>query len=41
LLKKGQVKNGNFLLPLDIKNLSLSLNQDIKDQLRQDVEEIA
>ena len=41
LLKKGQVKDGSFLLPLDIKNLSLSLNQEIKSQLRQDVEEIA
>ncbi|WNE41158.1 MAG: Transcription termination/antitermination protein NusA [Mycoplasmataceae bacterium] len=30
LLKKGQVNNGNLLISLDIKNLSFSLNQDIK-----------
>ncbi|CAH1755670.1 6744_t:CDS:2 [Entrophospora sp. SA101] len=41
LLKEGKIKDNNFLLPLDIKNLSLSLNQEIKSQLRKDVEEIS
>ncbi|CAG8712143.1 8195_t:CDS:2 [Cetraspora pellucida] len=39
-LKSGQVKDGYFLLPLDVKNLSLSINQEIKDRLRKDVGEI-
>ena len=41
LLKEGQIKGDNFLLPLDIKNLSLSLNQEIKNRLRKDVGEIS
>ena len=41
LIKEGQVRGKNFLLPLDIKNLSLSLNQEIKNRLRKDVEEIS
>jgi hypothetical protein len=41
LLKSGQVKNEMFFLPLDIKNLSFSLNQEIKKQLQKDVEEIS
>ena len=41
LIKEGKVKDNNFLLPLDIKNLSLSLNQEIKKRLRKDVEEIS
>ena len=41
LIKEGQIKSKNFLLPLDIKNLSLSLNQEIKNRLRKDVEEIS
>jgi len=41
LIKEGKIKNNNFLLPLDIKNLSLSLNQEIKNRLRKDVEEIS
>ncbi|MEG7978409.1 MAG: hypothetical protein NY202_00345 [Mollicutes bacterium UO1] len=41
LLKEGQTKDNNFLLPLDIKNLSLSLNQEIKNRLHKDVEEIS
>ncbi|WNE40017.1 MAG: Transcription termination/antitermination protein NusA [Mycoplasmataceae bacterium] len=40
LIKNGQVKNEIFFLPLDIKNLSFSLNQDIKKHLHKDVEEI-
>ena len=41
LIKEGEIKGNNFLLPLDIKNLSLSLNQEIKNRLRKDVEEIS
>ncbi len=41
LLKEGQIKENNFFLPLDIKNLSFSLNQEIKKRLRKDVEEIS
>ena len=41
LLKEGKIKDNNFLLPLDIKNLSSSLNQEIKSRLRKDVEEIS
>jgi N utilization substance protein A len=41
LIKGGQVKNEMFFLPLDIKNLSFSLNQEIKKQLQKDVEEIS
>ena len=41
LLKEGQIKGDIFLLPLDIKNLSLSLNQEIKNRLRKDVGEIS
>ena len=41
LLKEGQIKGNDFLLPLDIKNLSISLNQEIKNRLRKDVEEIS
>jgi N utilization substance protein A len=40
LLKKGQIRDLNLLISLDIKNLSFSLNQDIKKHLRKDVEEI-
>jgi hypothetical protein len=38
---QGQIKNEIFFLPLDIKNLSFSLNQEIKKQLQRDVEEIS
>jgi len=41
LLKEGQIKGDNFLLPLDIKNFSFSLNQEIKSRLRKDIEEIS
>jgi len=41
LLKEGQIKNDDFFLPLDVKNLSVSLNQEIKSRLRKDVEEIS
>jgi hypothetical protein len=41
LLKEGQIKEDIFFLPLDIKNLSLSLNQEIKNRLRKDVGEIS
>ena len=40
LLKKEQVREGVFFLPLDIKNLSFSLNQEIKKQLRNYLGEI-
>lgn len=40
LLKTGQIKGDNFLLPLDTKNLSFSINQEIKNRLRKDVGEI-
>ncbi|MCE8164110.1 MAG: hypothetical protein I3274_07985 [Candidatus Moeniiplasma glomeromycotorum] len=41
LLKKGLVKENNFWLPLDIKNFSFSLNQEIKDRLRKRVAEVS
>jgi len=41
LLKGGQIKNDDFFLPLDVKNLSVSLNQEIKSRLRKDVGEIS
>ena len=41
LLKEGQVKDNNLLLPLDTKNLSFSLSHEIKNRLRKDVEEIS
>ena len=41
LTKEGKIKNNTFFLPLDIKNLSLPLNQEIKKRLRKDVEEIS
>ena len=41
LLKEGQVKDNVFFLPLEIKKLSFSLNQEIKNRLRKDVEEIS
>ncbi|CAG8838602.1 28095_t:CDS:2, partial [Racocetra persica] len=40
LLKEGTIKDDNFLLPLDIENLSLAVNQEIEDRLRKDVGEI-
>lgn len=40
LLKKAKIKNNTFFLPLDIKNLSLSLNYEIKKQLQRDIGEI-
>jgi NusA N-terminal domain len=41
LLKKGEIKEDIFFFPVDIKNLSLSLNQEIKNRLRKDVWEIS
>ena len=41
LLKKGQIKNNDFFLPLDIKSLSFSLNQEIKNHLHKEMEEIS
>jgi hypothetical protein len=41
LLKEGQIRNGNLLLPIDIKNFSFSLNQEIKNRLRKEIEEIS
>jgi len=34
LIKKGQVKNNIFFLPLDIKNLSYLVNYEIKKQFQ-------
>jgi N utilization substance protein A len=40
LLKENKVKDKTLFLPLDIKNLSISLNNEIKKQLRKDIVEI-
>ena len=34
LIKKGKVKDNHFFLPLDIKNLSLLVNYEIKKQFQ-------
>ncbi|CAH1756414.1 2896_t:CDS:2 [Entrophospora sp. SA101] len=39
LLAQGKSENGIFFLPLDIKNFSFSLNQEIKKQLNQNLGE--
>lgn len=40
LLKEGQVRDDNLLLPIDIKNLSFSLNQEIRNRLHKDIKEV-
>ena len=40
LLEESKVKGDTLFLPLDTKNLSLSLNYEIKKQLRKDLGEI-
>lgn len=40
LLKTGQVKDNIFFLPLDIKNLPLDINYEIKKQLHKDIGKI-
>jgi transcription termination/antitermination protein NusA len=41
LLKKGQKRDGKLFLPLDVKNFSASLSNEIRKQLLGDLEEIS
>ena len=40
LLKENKVKDKTLFLPLDITDLSISLNNEIRKQLRKDIREI-